>query len=136
MRAVNTLIVDRPGTDYVASPSGTAHSVQITYANKTGQTLYVFMGYIWVGVSKDNFGDVSFELWNQNKSIIYRDSNDDHYENRTGIPMNEAWIPPMGEDRAFVVDPDDVLILGLTANADANTPLVAQSYARLYYTLE
>jgi hypothetical protein len=93
------------------------------------------MGYVWIGVSMGNRGDVSFTLSTPTDTIL--DSNDDHYEDRGGLPENKDWLPPMGGDRAFVVNPNDVLTLAMTSNCDAGTQAcVAQTYARLYYTEE
>ena len=129
MSAANTLMIGVP-LDIALAGKATVEAG--TWTNTLGYPIYVYTAYVWVGVSMGDKGDVSFELRNATKVIVYLDSNDDHYQDRNGLPENEEWLPNM-LPAYFQVDPGDVLTLTLIGNADAGTPLVAQTYARLYY---
>jgi hypothetical protein len=100
----------------------------------TGPCLYVVCWYVWLGVSGGDRGDASFVLYNATQSIIWDDGNDDHYGDSPGMPARKDWSPYFGKD-AFVVAPNDQVIMGFTANADDQTPLVVQGYVRCFYRM-
>jgi hypothetical protein len=129
MAAANTLQIGVP-LDIALVGKATVQAG--TWTNNWGYPIYVFMAYVWVGVSMGNKGDVSFQLANTTQAIVYLDSNDDHFQDRNGLPENEEWLPNMSPDY-FEVNPSDMLTLTLIGNADAGTPLVCQTYARVYY---
>ncbi len=101
------------------------------WANNLGFPIYIYRGYVWCGVSGGNEGDVAIWLTSSTGGL-YIVTNDDHYEDRGGLPMNQIDFDlSPGWD---CVPPGGTITLSLTAVADARTPsIVSEAFALIRY---
>jgi hypothetical protein len=116
--------------------NGKAANGSTIWTNNFNYPIFIYRGFVWCGVSKDNFGDVSFML--ADPRYIYLPTNDDHYENRGGIPMNS--MPFDASPAYFQLNPGENLTLALAVNCDVpptaelpNPALTAQAFAFVCY---
>ena len=100
------------------------------WINPFPYAIFIYKGYVWVGVSKGDQGDVSFFL--ADPRYFYVNTNDDHYGDRTGISNNDK--PFDCTPARYILYPNEALTLSTTANCDAGTPsLTVDTFAFFNY---
>lgn len=115
----------------VIDSNGKGSSKVTLWTNDLGFPVYVYRGYVWCGVSGGHRGDVAIWL-SSSGGCLYVVTNDDHYQDRGGIPMNQIDFDlSPGWD---MVNPGDTINLSITPVADDNTPvIVTEALALIRY---
>jgi len=120
---------------FAATNPGTSHTAQTT--NDTGAPIYVIGGWVWMGASKDGFGDIPVQVRNLTTGDDYLITNVDRYANPPGIADNIMEFPGMNGNY-YLVNPGDVLelLVNGTGPYGPSTALEVAASCWINYVLE